>query len=94
MVCVKSVYVRSAFSTGIFNYNNEIFACHCLLLVVGIFLELCIPFGAACQILQKQEVEFLDVVNAKPNLPQLRCKKVIAKISKSLITKMQRKYAS
>ena len=47
--------------------------------MVGIFLELCIPFGAACQILQKQEVEFLDVVNAKPNLPQLRCKKVIAK---------------
>ena len=49
-------------------------------------LELCIPFGAASQVLKKHEDEFFDVVNPTLSLPWLKHKEVI---SEGLISKIE-----
>ena len=49
-------------------------------------LELCIPFGAASQVLKKHEDEFFDVVNPTRSLPWLKHKEVI---SEGLISKIE-----
>ena len=49
-------------------------------------LELCVPFGAASQVLKKHEEEFFDVVNPKLNLLWLKRKEVI---SEGLISKIE-----
>ena len=49
-------------------------------------LELCVPFGAASQVLKKHEDEFFDVVNPKHNLLWLKRKEVI---SEGLISKIE-----
>ena len=49
-------------------------------------LELCVPFGAASQVLKKHEDEFFDVVNPKLNLLWLKRKEVI---SEGLISKIE-----
>ena len=41
-------------------------------------LELCVPFGAASQILKKHDDEFFDVVNPKLHLLWLKRKEVIS----------------
>ena len=46
--------------------------------------QLCVPFGAASQVLKKYEDEFFDMVNPKLNLLLLKRKGVI---SESLIPK-------
>ena len=49
-------------------------------------LELCVPFGAASQVLKKHEEEFFDVVNPKLNLLWLKRKEVI---SEGLVAKIE-----
>ena len=49
-------------------------------------LELCVPFGAASQVLKNHEDEFFDVVNPKLHLLWLKRKEVI---SEGLISKIE-----